>query len=310
MMEGESMKTLFRIVLPIAFASVMAAQTTPTTRPPIIDMHMHTAERVQLGSDGRPLPLGCRPLPCESRPSTLSADTDVLEATLETMKKFNIVKGFLSGRPLELLDKWVNAAPDRFFPSIWWTRDFPDVNELREGYRAGRLKGMGEIGTQYAGIAANDPRIEPYFALAEEFDVPVLIHLGGGGAPNPTLRISIGRPLLLEEVLVRHPKLRISIENAGHPFFEEIVALMGQYPQVYADVSTITWLRPRSSFHRYLRNLMEAGLGKRIMFGSDAVDQLDAIPLAIEAIESADFFTAEQKRDIFYNNAARFLRLD
>jgi predicted TIM-barrel fold metal-dependent hydrolase len=34
------------------------------------------------------------------------------------------------------------------------------------------------------------------------------------------------------------------------------------------------------------------------------------IDLAIETIESADFLTEEQKRDIFYNNAARFLRLD
>ena len=30
---------------------------------------------------------------------------------------------------------------------------------------------------------------------------------------------------------------------------------------------------------------------------------------SIRAIEEAPFLTAEQKRDIFYNNAARFLRL-
>jgi predicted TIM-barrel fold metal-dependent hydrolase len=36
----------------------------------------------------------------------------------------------------------------------------------------------------------------------------------------------------------------------------------------------------------------------------------DTIRLAIETIESADFLTPDQKRDIFYNNAARFLRLD
>jgi uncharacterized protein len=34
----------------------------------------------------------------------------------------------------------------------------------------------------------------------------------------------------------------------------------------------------------------------------------DAIGGAIEGIESADFLTEEQKRNIFYNNAARFLR--
>jgi predicted TIM-barrel fold metal-dependent hydrolase len=37
---------------------------------------------------------------------------------------------------------------------------------------------------------------------------------------------------------------------------------------------------------------------------------VEAIDLAIEGIESATFLTKEQKRDIFYNNAARFLRLD
>jgi predicted TIM-barrel fold metal-dependent hydrolase len=31
--------------------------------------------------------------------------------------------------------------------------------------------------------------------------------------------------------------------------------------------------------------------------------------LAVESIESADFLTPEQKRDIFYSNAIRFFRL-
>jgi hypothetical protein len=36
----------------------------------------------------------------------------------------------------------------------------------------------------------------------------------------------------------------------------------------------------------------------------------EALPRAIEAIETADFLSQEQKRDILYNNAVRFLRLD
>lgn len=31
--------------------------------------------------------------------------------------------------------------------------------------------------------------------------------------------------------------------------------------------------------------------------------------MGVDAIESADFLSEEQRRDIFYNNAARFLRL-
>jgi len=33
------------------------------------------------------------------------------------------------------------------------------------------------------------------------------------------------------------------------------------------------------------------------------------IDVAIQSIETAPFLTLEQKRDTFYNNAARFLRL-
>lgn len=82
------------------------------------------------------------------------------------------------------------------------------------------------------------------------------------------------------------------------------------YPQVYADLGAIDWLRPREEFHEYLRALVRAGFGKRLMFGSDQMVWPEGIGMAIEGIESATFLTEEQKRDIFYNNAVRFLRLD
>ena len=62
-------------------------------------------------------------------------------------------------------------------------------------------------------------------------------------------------------------------------------------------------------FYGHLQRLIEAGFGKRIMWGSDQMVWPWAIDVAIEAIEQAPFLSEEQKRDIFYNNAARFLRL-
>lgn len=55
--------------------------------------------------------------------------------------------------------------------------------------------------------------------------------------------------------------------------------------------------------------MIDAGDGKRIMFGSDQIFWPDAIGKAIETIEKAPFLDEGQKRDILYNNAARFLRL-
>jgi predicted TIM-barrel fold metal-dependent hydrolase len=225
------------------------------------------------------------------------------------MEQYNIVIGFLSD-PLDDVFEWQDAAPPRFLASPFLCEPSDlDLAELRRLYEAGRLGGLGEVGSQYCGLAIDDPSLEPYFAMAAEFDVPVLVHSHGTGAPSGRFRISIGRPTRIEEVLVRHPTLRVYIENSGFPFFEDTVALMYRYPNVYGDLSNITWMKPRTMFYRYLRGLMEASLGKRLMFGSDQMQWPEVIGEAIEAIESAPFLSADERRDILYNNAARFLRL-
>ncbi len=110
-------------------------------------------------------------------------------------------------------------------------------------------------------------------------------------------------------MLARHSNLRLFVENSGFPFTQEWIAIAYQYPQLYGEVSTITWIVNRNAFHKHFRTLVEAGLSKRIMFGSDQMQWPETIALAIDAIQTADFLTEEQRADIFYNNAARFLRL-
>ncbi|MFH1572512.1 MAG: amidohydrolase family protein [Acidobacteriota bacterium] len=158
--------------------------------------------------------------------------------------------------------------------------------------------------------------MEPYYALAEETDIPVGIHTGLGppGTPYdpccPNFRVTLGNPILFEEVLIRHARLRIYLMHGGWPYLQETKAILSVYPQVYVDLATINWIIPREEFHGYLRELVHAGFGKRLLFGSDQMVWPEAIGMAVEGIESAAFLTEEEKRDIFYNNAVRFLRLD
>jgi hypothetical protein len=278
-------------------------------RPPVIDMHMH-AHHIPLDLPaGAPPP--CLPRPCQPAGAATATSEESLQKTLEAMQRYNIVLGFLSSADLDIVQDWVAAAPERFIasPFIEAPGDLsPEM--LRREYDAGRLAGMGEIGSQLLGVAPNDPALAPYFELAEEYDVPVLIHTEGIGPPVPGFRVGAGSPLLLEDVLVRHRNLRVFVENSGYPFLDDMIAMMYQYPQLYGDLSTITWVIPRPAFHRYLEELVRAGLGKRLMFGSDQMRWPEKIGEAIEAIEEADYLTDEQKRDIFYNNAVRFLRLE
>jgi hypothetical protein len=69
-------------------------------------------------------------------------------------------------------------------------------------------------------VAPNDPKLEPYFALAEELDIPVCLHTGFGPPMSPYMgdpnfRMRHGNPLLLEDVLVKHPRLRIYIAQVN-----------------------------------------------------------------------------------------------
>lgn len=301
------MKT-FKILTILLFLGSFPIVLSGQERPPVIDMHMHVGVPLDLPA-GAPAP--CLPEPCTGKGKATAGPDANLKKTIEMMDEYNIVKGFLSDLDQEQLYKWKEADPERFIISPFiLDPSKASVDQIRKELETKQVAGMGEIAAQLMGIPPNDPSLEPYFALAEELEVPVLIHMEGIGPPIPSFRSSSGSPLLLEEVLVRHPKMRIFIENSGYPYLDEMIALMYQYPQLYGDVSTITWIIPRSAFYDYLKRLIEAGLGKRLMFGSDQMRWPEMIGEGIEAIEKAEFLTKEQKRDILYNNAAKFLELE
>lgn len=300
------------LVLTILTGVLLAPPATarPSPAPPveIIDMHMHA-----MATDARWTARVANPVTGQAMVATDEATHR--EATFAAMKRTHIVKAMVSG-DYEAVLRWKQAAPDRVI--VGYSFDdlaSVDLEFLRKEKAAGRLDAIGEVGSQYEGVAPNDPRLEPFYALAEELDLPFALHMHPGppGAAYigfPKIRPALGDPLLLEDVLVRHPRLRLYVMHAGWPFLENMIALLNAYPQVYVDVGVIDWTKPRKEFDRYLRGLVEAGYGRRIMFGSDQMVWPEAIEMAVAAIQSADYLTAKQRGDIFYHNAARFLRLE
>jgi predicted TIM-barrel fold metal-dependent hydrolase len=318
---------------------VLTGTAATAERLPIIDMHLHARHANYTGDN--PMPM-CAPFlvmprsdpkngveagmamnidpPCAKPIPALSTDEQVMRESIAVMERHNII-GMVSGEP-ELMQVWRAAAPSRIMPGI----DFrlsgtpccrhvkpKSVAQLRVLHARGELRVLGEVMAQYEGVAASDPRLEPYWAMAEELEIPVAIHMGPGGPGDPYgdsgYRVALGNPLLLEEVLVRHPRLRLYIMHAGYPMSAELRALMFSHPQVYVDVGGIVYTEPRAAFYRFLQEIVEAGYADRIMFGSDQMIWPGVIEPAIKVIEDAPFLTSAQKRDIFYNNAARFLRL-
>ncbi len=289
----------------------------------IIDMHVHAypADWVRnvmghLATAEQKLP--DPPNPISGLRSGAATDEQLKHSMLSEMKKNNIVKAIASG-PLNIVYQWKTTDPYRIigaplFP-IPILAPYPPMDELRDGYASGRLGALGEITAVYDGLSPSDAAMEKYYILAEEMDIPVGIHTGIG-IPNacycccPGFRIAMANPLHVEELLVRHPDLRLYIMHAGYPYLGETLAIMNAFPSLYADLAAINWLLPVAEFQHYLERLMVAGMGKRMMYGTDGIVWPDAFAMAIQSIETAKFLSQEEKADIFYNNAAHFLRLD
>jgi uncharacterized protein len=318
----------------VAFSASLpgAAQVA---RMPVIDMHLHATH-----ADGQgPPPLAmCTPIAefpawdprqpysevflallknprCPDPVWSPKTDVELRDATIAAARRLNMT-GMLSGPP-DLVDAWMLAAPAVFMPGYELNvgpRGLPSVAELRARHTDGRLRVLAEVGTQYAGILPGDERLEPYWALAEELDIPVGIHIGTGppgaiylGASG--YRAALHSALTLEPVLVKHPKLRVYVMHAGFPMLDDMLAVLYAHPQVYVDTGVIVYTQPRPAFYRYLQGLVDAGFEKRVMFGSDQMVWPGVIERSIAVITEAPFLTAAQKRDILYDNAARFLRL-
>ena len=306
---------------PITVEMPGAASDASAARRPIIDMHLHalTVEAWTKMTGVRDLP----PNPTTGKPAAAKTSDDILRLTLEAMDRYNITIGVLSG-PLETVYAWKAKAPDRFLASAKFggrpasdrtaVDPSPSLDSLRREHAAGRLQALGEITSAYEGVDFDGPELAPYFALAAELKMPVGVHTGltfPGAVYTccPRYRIERGNPVHLDQVLARNRDLRLYIMHMGEMFQESTLAILHMYPQVYVDVATMDWGMPREQFYANLQALMQAGLGKRIMFGSDQMVWPELIGQAIETIESAPFLSDEQKHDIFYNNAARFLGL-
>ena len=286
----------------LLLAACLAGCRSEIQRQPIIDVHMHSQSLEDLKNAGP------NPVTGKRAPESVA---EHIRQTLAEMDRYNLVLGVVSGS-LEEVEEFRQAAPERIWAGPYHGIPGLDIESLRARYQSGQLRVMGEVGAQYDGLSPSDPVLDPYFALAESLDVPACVHMGmsvtGITQWAPKFRVSLGNPLLLEEMLNRHPKLRVWIAHMGFPFLQETYGILGIYPQVYADISA-SWLGTRESFYANLRAEIEQGCGKQIMFGSDQMAWPDAIGIAIEWIEQADFLSAEQKRDFLYSNAARFLRL-
>ena len=297
------------IIIVLALIPAIArAQGAEPYRGPIIDVHLHAHTGESLAQR--------LPNPATGQISPLTAEEHMAQS-LQIMRERNVVLGIVSGSTVAAVEQWYAAAPERVWKAIGMEdpSEFMKPAELDRFFREKRLDAFGEVAAQYAGYSPSDPAFDVYWAVAERHGVPVGIHTGGGPPRTPytccpKFRLSLGDPLLLEDLLVKYPKLRVYVMHAGGFFPESALMLMTMYPQIYVDIGALSWTPIAGDMlEPFLSEAKRRRLLDRVMFGSDQMRWPEAIGLAIDRVNRLSFLTVEEKQDIFYDNAARFLGL-
>jgi uncharacterized protein len=289
----------------ISISAVIAQKKHPRE---IIDTHFHA---MSFNSFGFPPP----PNEMTGKTPKSKSDSEVLQTMLGELEDNNIVLAIASGT-LQRVKDYKRADPERIYNAILigLSNPLPDTARFIQLIKDGTIQVFGELLIQYEGKTLADSSMEPYLTICERLNIPVAIHasLGPSGITNifPKFRTSLGNPQLFEDVLVKHPKLKVQLMHMGYPYLEETKAILQNYKQVYVDIAVVDWVDPVNEFYNYLKALIDAGFENRIMYGSDQGVWEDAIPLSIKNVENAPFLSEREKDDIFYNNAVRFFNFD
>jgi len=274
-------------------------RTKQQSQLPIIDMH-------EMAMRGR------APGPYQGMQAAESSER-LFEEMYERFRRFNIVKAVVCGTPGAVKD-WKSKDKDgRIIQGVYMEK--PDnwgmnPTMFEDLVKSGRVEFFGEVNPLVEGMTVCDPNWQPYLKICEKYDIPMMLHVGRGPTYRPKARMRLGEPYLVEEVFIKYPKLRVCLAHAGTEYHEQVLMLMDGYQQVYTHLSGILFLRQHQRYAReFLAKAKEDGQLKKVMFAAEGQFYPDAVERALNYLNSLDFLTEQDKRDILYNNAARFLKL-
>lgn len=180
-----------------------------------------------------------------------------------------IILGFKSQHlgasiPLDQVAGYVQRNPSRYF-------GFAGIDPMAGGYldEIAEAAQRGLAGVVISPAAQNfHPSHTDAMRLYEDCErrkLPVFIHPGTHFAAAARMEFSL--PYLFDEVARSFPELRLVLAQAGHPWVEQALLMLGKHPHVYADISDVV----RRPWHLYsaLLSAHQQGVTSQLLFGSD-----------------------------------------
>jgi hypothetical protein len=152
----------------------------------------------------------------------------------------------------------------------------------------------------YQHFYANDSRLYPLYAKAQELGIPVMIHTGSSVFRGS--RLKYGDPLFMDDVAVDFPELTLLMVHSGRGFwYERAYFLAKLHTNVYMEISGLPPKRLLDYFPELER------VADKVIFGSDWPG-MPYVGSNIEAIRELPL-SEETKDKILGENAARILKI-
>ncbi|MER3525087.1 MAG: amidohydrolase [Ignavibacteria bacterium] len=190
--------------------------------------------------------------------------------------------------------------------SLHFSKD--SLEEIRTFLQEGSVRGV-KLYPGYEPFYPFDPKLEPVYALAEEYDVPVMIH--SGDTYDPRGKVKYAHPLHIDDVAVDHPNVNFIICHIGNPWIRDCMEVVYKNKNVYTDISGLVLGDFTDRFERYMRQQLHDMLlygveADNVLFGTDW--PLASMESYLEFMEELNLPPKDMNK-IMYENAARLFKI-
>jgi len=160
---------------------------------------------------------------------------------------------------------FANAFPERLigFMSLH-PHDPHALDELERARGDLGLRGI-KMGANYQNFHPLESRALAIYERAQRYGLPILFHQGT--SPVRPAPIRFAHPLLMDEVAMRYPDLRIIMAHLGHPWTVDAAVVVRKHPNVFADISGLFY-RP-FGFYEAMIKATEWNVLDKLLFASD-----------------------------------------
>ena len=207
--------------------------------------------------------------------------------------------------PYESVAKWCRLHPDRF-SGLAGADPFRGMSQLRDLEHA--VNDLGFVGVHlyphWFKLRPDAAQYYPIYAKACELDAPVMMQVGQNLIYQKDVRLpSVARPILLDQIAIDFPELKLIGIHVGTPWADEMIAMAWKHANVFIGLDAYA---PKHLERSIVHFMNTYGSGK-VMWGSDwpVIDP----ERGVREMQDHDL-RPESYRKVMRDNALALFKLD